>query len=64
MEVAGAVLSLFYPVAFVYLLFALKRVYQQRWLITTLKALPLFFFEWLLFVAVNMAGFFIGFATM
>ena len=58
------VLSLFYPVAFVYLLFALKRVYQQRWLITTLKALPLFFFEWLLFVAVNMAGFFIGFATM
>lgn len=58
------VLSLFYPVAFVYLLFAMKRVYQERWLITTLKALPLFFLEWLLFVAVNMAGFFIGFATM
>lgn len=58
------VLNLFYPVAFAYLLFALKRVYQQRWLITTLKALPLFFFEWLLFVAVNMAGFLIGFVTM
>ena len=58
------VLNLFYPVAFAYLLFALKRVYQQKWLITTVKALPLFFFEWLLFVAINMAGFFIGFATM
>ena len=58
------VLNLFYPIAFGYLLFALKRVYKQKWLITTMKAVPLFVCEWLLFVAVNMAGFIIGFATM
>lgn len=63
-KLSANILNLFYPVAFAYLLFAMKRVYQQRWLITTLKALPLFVFEWLLFVAVNMAGFVIGFATM
>ena len=57
-------LNLFYPIAFGYLLFALKRVYKQKWLITTMKAVPLFVCEWLLFVAVNMAGFIIGFATM
>jgi hypothetical protein len=58
------VLNLFYPIAFVYLLLALKRVYQQRWLITTVKAVPLFLFEWLLFVAVNIIGFFIAFVTV
>ena len=58
------VLNLFYPIAFGYLLFALKRVYKQKWLITTVKAVPLFVCEWLLFVAVNMAGFIISFATM
>jgi hypothetical protein len=57
-------LNLFYPIALVYLLLALKRVYQQRWLITTVKAVPLFICEWLLFVAVNVAGFFIAFATV
>ena len=60
----AAVLNFFYPVAFVYWLFALKRVYQQNWLITTVKAVPLFICEWLLFNAVIIAGFIIGFATM
>jgi hypothetical protein len=58
------VLDLFYPVALVYLLLALKRVYQQKWLITTVKAVPLFVCEWLLFVAINVVGFAIAIATM
>ena len=57
-------LNFFYPIALVYLALSLRRVYKQRWLITTLKAVPLFICEWLLFVAVNVAGFFIAFATM
>jgi len=58
------VLNLFYPIALAYLLLALKRVYKQKWLITTVKAVPLFICEWILFIAINMAGFIIGFATM
>lgn len=58
------VLDFFYPVAFAYLLLALKRVYQQKWLITTVKAVPLFICEWLLFVGINIAGFAIAIATM
>lgn len=58
------VLNLFYPIAFAYLLLALKRVYQQRWPITTAKAVPLFICEWLLFVGINVVGFVISIATM
>ena len=58
------VLDLFYPIALAYLLLALKRVYQQRWLITTVKAVPLFICEWLLFVGVNIVGFALSIATM
>jgi hypothetical protein len=60
----SVVLDLFYPVAFAYLLLALKRVYQQKWLITTVKAVPLFICEWLLFVGINIIGFAIAIATM
>ena len=55
-------LNVFYPVAFVYMLFALKRVYQQRWPITTVKSVVLFACESALFMAVAMAGFIIAFS--
>ncbi|HET6980201.1 MAG TPA: DUF3667 domain-containing protein [Pyrinomonadaceae bacterium] len=50
------VLNLFYPLAFVYLMFALRRVYQQKWVLTVVKAVVLFACETLLFVAVNIGG--------
>lgn len=55
------VLNLFYPIALIYLAFALKKVYQQRWLITGIKAAALFACETLLFIGVNIAGFIIAF---
>ncbi len=55
------VLSLFYPTALIYLIFALRRVYKQSWPRTLLKAMILFVCETLLFIAVNMAGFIIVF---
>ena len=54
-------LNLFYPIALVYLVFALRRVYQQKWPITVLKAVVLFACETLLFVAVNIGGFVIAY---
>lgn len=54
-------LDFFYPLAFVYLLFALRRVYRQRWPVTIGKALGLFACETALFFAVNIAGFMIAF---
>ena len=57
------VLTLFYPIAFTYLLLALKRVYKQKWPITVAKCVVLFICEWILFVAVNMAGFIIAYST-
>lgn len=57
-------LDLFYPVAFVYLLFALRRVYKQSWGITAIKAVGLFVCEVLLFMAVNVIGFIIAFMTI
>ncbi|HEY0762289.1 MAG TPA: DUF3667 domain-containing protein [Pyrinomonadaceae bacterium] len=50
------VLNLFYPIAFVYLAFALRRVYQQKWVLTVVKAVVLFACETLLFIAVNIGG--------
>jgi hypothetical protein len=58
------ILNLFYPVALVYLVFALKRVYQEGWLKTGLKSAVLFTCELILFIAVNMAGFFIAFVLV
>lgn len=57
-------LDLFYPVAFIYLLFALRRVYKQTWARTVLKSVVLFVCEVLLFMAVNMIGFIIAFMTV
>ena len=54
--------SLYYIVAFVYLLFALQRVYSEPWPKTLLKASVLFVLEVLLFIAVNIAGFMLAVA--
>ena len=42
------------------LLFALRRVYQQKWPMTVMKAVVLFACETLLFMAVNIGGFVIA----
>ena len=55
------VLSFFYPIALIYLVFALRRVYQQKWAVTVLKAVVLFACETLLFIAVNIGGFVIAY---
>ena len=55
-------LNLFYPVALVYLIFALRRAYGQSWAKTLLKSAVLFVCETLLFMGVNIAGFIIAFA--
>ena len=55
-------LNFFYPIALVYLLFALRRVYQQKWAMTVVKAVVLFVCETLLFFAVNIGGFIIAYS--
>ena len=55
-------LNFFYPLALVYLVFALRRVYQQKWPMTLLKAAVLFACETLLFAAVNIGGFVIAYS--
>ena len=57
-------LNVFYPIAFCYLLLALKMVYKQKWLITSVKALFLFLCETALFMGSIMAGFIIAFSTI
>jgi hypothetical protein len=57
-----ALLNFFYPIALIYLVFALRRVYQQKWPMTLLKAVVLFACETLLFIAVNIGGFVIAFS--
>jgi hypothetical protein len=54
-------LNFFYPLALVYLIFALRRVYQQKWSMTLFKAVVLFACETLLFVVVNIGGFVIAY---
>ena len=61
-KLPGMALNFFYPIASVYLMFALRRVYRQRWPITILKSIVLFVCETALFIAVNIAGFMISFA--
>jgi len=62
MKLPGRVLDLFYPVGLVYLIFALRRVYRQGWTMTLVKSLALYVCETILFIAVNVAGFFIAYA--
>jgi len=62
-KVPSMVLNFFYPVAFVYLLLALRRVYRQTWPWTLLTSLILFAGETALFFGVNIAGFFAAFAV-
>jgi hypothetical protein len=56
-KLSTRMLDFFYPVAFIYLLFALRRVYKESWGRTVLKAVVLFVCEVLLFIGVNMMGF-------
>ena len=58
------ILNLFYPIALIYLVFALRRVYQQKWAMTVLKAVVLFACETLLFFAVNIGGFVIAYSLV
>lgn len=60
--VPSLVLNLFYPVAFVYLAVALRRVYKQSWGKTLVKSVVLFACETLLFIVVNVVGFVIAFS--
>ena len=60
-KLPAMVLNFFYPIALVYLVFALRRVYQQKWAMTVLKAVVLFACETLLFFAVNIGGYVIAF---
>lgn len=55
------ILNFFYPISLIYLVFALRRVYRQKWPLTVLKAVVLFACETLLFIAVNMGGFVIAY---
>jgi hypothetical protein len=61
LKLPSMLLNFFYPLALVYLVFALRRVYQQKWPMTLFKALVLFACETLLFVAVNIGGFVIAY---
>lgn len=58
----GQVLNLFYPLAFVYLVFALRRVYKQSWGLTLAKSFVLFLCETGLFIVVNILGFVVAIA--
>jgi Protein of unknown function (DUF3667) len=60
-KLPAIVLNMFYPLALVYLAFALKKVYQQGWSITAVKAAVLFACETMLFIAINIAGFIASF---
>jgi Protein of unknown function (DUF3667) len=62
LKLPTVLLNFFYPIALVYLVFALRRVYQQKWSMTVLKAVVLFGCETLLFMAVNIGGFIIAYS--
>lgn len=61
-KLPSQVLNFFYPLALIYLIFALRRVYKQTWARTVSKAIVLFACETLLFIGVNIAGFIIAFS--
>lgn len=50
----------YYLIAFAYLLFAIRRVYSPAWPAAVFKAAAQFLFEVILFIALNLAGFFIA----
>jgi hypothetical protein len=54
----------YYVVAFIYLYFALLRVYEQSRVKTAFKAVAQFLFEVLLFIAINIVGFAIAIALV
>ena len=58
------VLNFFYPIALLYLILALRRVYRESWPKTVVKAVVLFALETLLFIGVNIAGFVTAFALV
>lgn len=62
-KLPGMVLNFFYPIALIYLVFALRKVYQEKWPWTLLKSAVLFACETALFFAVNIAGFIIAFGV-
>lgn len=62
LKLPSFILTMFYPVALIYLVFALRRAYQQKWSMTLVKAVVLFACETLLFMAVNIAGFVIAYS--
>ncbi len=64
LKLPSQLLSFFYPVALVYLVFALRRVYRQQWPMTLLKAVVLFACETILFFAVNIGGFVIAYSLV
>lgn len=57
-------LNFFYPIALIYLVFALRRVYRQKWSLTLLKAVTLFACETILFIAVNIGGFVVAYSLV
>ena len=63
-KMPSMILNLFYPLALAYLIFAVRRTYQQRWALTIAKAVVLFALETLLFVAVTIGGFIIAFSLV
>ncbi len=63
-KMPSMLLNFFYPLALVYLIFALRRAYQQKWTLTLIKAVVLFACETLIFAAVNIGGFFVAFSTV
>ena len=63
-KLPAMILNFFYPLALVYLIFALRRVYQQKWPMTLVKAVVLFACETLLFMAVNIGGFIIAYSLV
>jgi NADH:ubiquinone oxidoreductase subunit 3 (subunit A) len=60
LKMPSLALNFFYPIALIYLTFALKRVYQQKWPITVVKSVALFLCETLLFIGINVVGFIIA----
>jgi hypothetical protein len=62
LKLPAQALNFFYPVALIYLIYALRRVYGQPWPLTLLKSVVLFVCETLVFMAVNMVGFIIAFS--
>ena len=62
LKLTTLILNYFYPIGLSYLVFAMRRVYQQKRAMTVLKAVVLYACETLLFIAVNIGGFVIAYS--